>query len=519
MCRGATTAGSGSLSDVGSANSRAPGLSLAAMAKIWRVLVTAAAGASAVAGCGPSDSGPISVIALGGPPKLANPNLEPLEPASAFLVQATAQGLVRFDAAGEIEPALAQRWILSDDGLRYTFRLARLTWSNGSPIKAEQVAARLRAAASASSRNPLKPILGAIDQIVAMTDEVLEISLKSPRPNFLQLLAQPEMAVIRNGEGSGPYRIADTQPEGILLALPRPDEDEEEAVGSGEDSPSILLSAGRPAPAIVRFQQREADLVVGGGLRDLPIVRAARLSAEALVFDPAAGLFGFSIASTRGPLARAEVRQALGMAIDRSALAALLGAPTLQPRETLLPAGTEGLSPAAPAWGALPLAERRALAARTLAEAAASDGPLRLRVALPDGPGYRLLLAALRRDWATVGVAVERVAPADATADLRLIDEVAPVALASWYLRHFGCDASRICDPAADEMMAAARIAPTAQNRRGLLANADRILADAAPFIPLAAPLRWSLVSTRLTGFRPNPFARHFAGELIREQP
>jgi peptide/nickel transport system substrate-binding protein len=68
-------------------------------------------------------------------------------------------------------------------------------------------------------------------------------------------------------------------------------------------------------------------------------------------------------------------------------------------------------------------------------------------------------------------------------------------------------------------MMAAARIAPSAQIRRGLLANADRILADAAPFIPLGSPVRWSLVSPRLTGFRANQFSRHFAGDLIRPEP
>jgi peptide/nickel transport system substrate-binding protein len=108
---------------------------------------------------------------------------------------------------------------------------------------------------------------------------------------------------------------------------------------------------------------------------------------------------------------------------------------------------------------------------------------------------------------------------ATAPADLRLIDEVAPVTLASWYLRHFACEASRVCDPAADELLAAARIAPTQLNRRALLATADRVITDAAPFIPLAAPVRWSLVSPRLTGFRPNRFGRHPAGELIRRAP
>ncbi|HEX8380732.1 MAG TPA: ABC transporter substrate-binding protein, partial [Allosphingosinicella sp.] len=144
-----------------------------------------------LAGCGEQATGPIAVSAIGGSPLVRNPNREPLETPAALMLEATAQGLVRFDAGGEIEPALAQRWIVSDDGLRYTFRLGKASWRGGR-ITAQQVVARLRAATAPASRNPLKPILGAIDEIVAMTDDVLEISLKSPRPNFLQLLAQPE---------------------------------------------------------------------------------------------------------------------------------------------------------------------------------------------------------------------------------------------------------------------------------------------------------------------------------------
>ena len=41
-----------------------------------------------------------------------------------------------------------------------------------------------------------------------MTDRVLEIRLRAPRPNLLQLLAQPEFALVRNGQGSGPFAIA-----------------------------------------------------------------------------------------------------------------------------------------------------------------------------------------------------------------------------------------------------------------------------------------------------------------------
>ena len=473
-----------------------------------------AAAALGLSGCAEEETGPIRVSAIGDPPKLVNPNREPLDPPSAFLVEATAQGLVRFNAAGEIEPALAQRWIVSDDGLSYIFRLARTDRPGGRRLTAEQVAERLRAAMSPASRNPLKPLLGAVAEIVAMTDEVIEISLKSPRPNFLQLLAQPEMAVIRGGAGVGPYQ-AEPRVDGALLLVP-PSAPEEDGEAQAE-TPRILIRGERAALAVARFVSNEADLALGGTVADLPVARAAGPNQGTLSFDPVNGLFGLAFAEREGPLADREVRHALSMAIDRDALVAALNVPGLQPRSTILPPGLDGLAqPAAPGWAALPLAERRA-AARGFLERA---GPERLsvRVALPEGPGFRLLFAHLKRDWATVGVATEHVAADDASADLRFVDAVAPASAASWYLRHFSCGGSAVCDPAADEMLAAARIAPNLAARRALLANADRIVADAAPFIPLAAPIRWSLVSPRVTGFRPNPFARHPAAELIRPE-
>lgn len=467
----------------------------------------------AVSGCTPHDAGPFAVSAVGGAPRLLNPSHDALDPPSAYLLQTAAQGLVRFDADGDVTQGLAQSWIISDDGLRYTFRLARAKWPDGSPITADEVVARLRAVAGPGSRNPLKPAMGAVDEIVAMTDEVLEISLKAPRPNFLQLLAQPELAIIRNGAGGGPFRIAGTHGGAVRLTPPKPDDDD-----SGAKPPPDLLLRGEPAGiAIARFEMRDAALVVGGTAADLPVARAASLpDGASLTFDPVGGLFGLAFApATDGPLASAEARQALSMAVDRGAIVAALAAPNLLARESLLPAGVEGIAaPAVPTWTAGNMAQRRALAARTLS-AVLKGRPLHLRVALPDGPGLRAPFAILRRDWAAVGITAERVGLA-APADLVLIDEVAPAALASWYLRHFACGTGRVCDAAADQALDAARIAPDADARRAALTEADRILAGDAPFIAIAAPVRWSLVAPRLTGFRPNPFGRHPAGELIR---
>jgi oligopeptide transport system substrate-binding protein len=469
-----------------------------------------------LAACEKQESGPIAVSAIGGAPALANPSAGPLDAPSAFLVDSAAQGLVRFDSAGQIEPALAQRWIVSDDGLDYTFRLARAEWiGGGGRVTAFQVVPRLKLAMARASRNPLKPVLGAIESIEAMTDEVLVIRLKAPRPNFLQLLGQPEMGILRAGRGTGPFRAAGGPDNSVTLEpVAGPDEEE----GSAPRPPPLLLRGEPAARAVARFSLGGADLVLGGTAADLPVAQAAGLGGARLVFDPVAGLFGLAFVRGEGPFADPAARRALAMAVDRAGIAAAFAVPGLQPRDSLVPAGVQELpQPALPDWSPLPLADRRAAAARAIAALAGDTRPT-VRVAMPDGPGYRLLFAYLRRDWRLIGVDAERV-PASAPADLRLVDVAAPANLSTWYLRTFTCDGAFVCDPAADEMLDAARLAPAAGARRALLANADRILAAVQPFIPLTAPVRWSLVSARLTGFHANPFGRHPAGELVAPAP
>ena len=206
------------------------------------------------------------------------------------------------------------------------------------------------------------------------------------------------------------------------------------------------------------------------------------------------------------------------MAVDRQSLAATIDVPRLGLRTSLISPGVQDLpSPAQPDWAGAPLATRRATARTAIAELGLEER-LSVRVSMPEGPGYRLVFAQLRHDWRLIGVDAVRVGPG-AVADMRFIDEVAPANLASWYLRHFTCEVSPLCDPAADQALLAARMAAQPRERVAQFVIADRILTDLTVFIPLTAPVRWSLVSTRLTGFRPNPFARHPAVNLIAEQP
>ena len=462
--------------------------------------------ACTAASCQRPEGGKTEVTVIGEePPSIVDPAAGPLTGPQAVLLANVAQGLVRFDASGQIVPGLAERWNVTDDGLSYIFRLQSGKWPDGRKITAQQVARLLRRQIATGSDNRIKDTLGAVDEIVAMTDRVIEISLKAPRPNLLALLAQPELAVVYENQGSGPFHVAPDSKR-PKLDLVRTVSDLDEDVTREEEV--SLGSASAPA-AVRAFLAGQTDLVLGGTYADLPFAHVDNLPRNALRFDPAAGLFGLVPVRVDGPLADVELRRLLAQAIDRPALIEALAVPGLLPRATVLEPGLDGLgNPAAPQWMAIPIAERRSqLASRAAQMFGGMERPV-VRVALPDAPGAKMLLDRLIGDWGALGITVERAEP-DGPADLRLIDAVAPSTSPAWFLRQFRCDLPALCDVAADELLEGARNTPVPAQRNALLAQAAQLIDEQQLFIPIAAPIRWSLVSERVQGFATNRYARH----------
>jgi peptide/nickel transport system substrate-binding protein len=169
-----------------------------------------------------------------------------------------------------------------------------------------------------------------------------------------------------------------------------------------------------------------------------------------------------------------------------------------------------------PGWEGLNLDDRRASArARVATWQAFNEGETVVRVWLPEGPGSKLLFNALATDWRGIGVVAERVADARA-ADLRLVDAVAPAGSAIWYLTKVACPAPAACSEDAQAALAQAREARSLAERGLHLAAADRAVTESALYIPIARPLRWSLVAPRLVLFRENARAIHPLNRLRR---
>jgi peptide/nickel transport system substrate-binding protein len=461
------------------------------------------------------DHGPITVSVVGDPLGSTRPlpDRGPLDAPAAALIGATGQGLVRFDASGQIVPGLAARWIVTDTGRSLIFRLPDLPPPGTRQIDATEVARRLRAAIRPDSRNPLKPLLGAIDEIDAVTPQVIDIQLKAPRPNMFELFAQSALAI--GGGQMGPFAIAAMR-AGLVTLRPLPDPNADPDDSAARQPPAVHLRGERAATAVARFVAGQSKLLLGGRFADLPIARVASLPRNSLRFDPVKGLFGLAfVDADKGFAANADNRRALGMAIDRDRIARLLDVPGWAPATGVVASGTPEIArPAMPPWADMAQADRVRQAGQTIARWVGANGaPRALRIAMPDGPGARLLFASIATDWRAIGVEAVAVAP-DAPADLRLIDEVAPADVASFYLRSFACDRQVPCTAVSDRVLIAAREASSLEERAVLLTQADALIAETSPFIALGSPVRWSLVSPELDLYRDSPRGIHPLNEL-----
>jgi oligopeptide transport system substrate-binding protein len=483
---------------------------------INRALPVLALLAATAAGCDRKPAGgPIVVSVIGPSTELADPGRDRPARPDAALLGAVAQGLVRFDATGQITAGLAIRWAVSDDGLYYTFRLDR----DGPP--AEKIAQLLRRRIALASGGALRPILDGVDEVVAVTPEVIEVRLGAPRPDLLTVFARPELGLLVDAKGSGPLRITRNAHGMVVLETP-PDP------GAGEAPRHIVeLRGERVGLATARFAKGASRLVLGGTYADFAYVPLAGLAPQALQIDPTRGLFGLMIRRPVGLLAAPEGRQALSMVLDRDAIGAILAIPGWRSTQAILPDGVSDVpAPTRPLWGrglanvrggaGQGLAGRIAEAQLYVAGWTAAHGrtaPM-IKLYLPEGPGSRLLFAAVERQWRSIGVRTIRVDRA-ALADLVLIDEVAPSDQADWFLAHFRCGTGAPCSEQADLLFGAARTTLDGAERGRLLAQAEQRLADITPFLPIGQPVRWSLVAPGLEGFATNPRAAHPLAALV----
>jgi oligopeptide transport system substrate-binding protein len=476
----------------------------------WCRLLVPVLAALALAGCGRND-GAVEVAFIDTPEQLFAGGVR-LSAGAQHLRAATGAGLVALNAQGEVIPALADRWIVTDDGRSFIFRLRDGTWPDGRELTADSARAALLEAIRALRGTSLGLDLEPIDEVRAMAGRVVEIRLSSPVPMLLQLLAQPELVLVRGEGGSGDMLLARVGDHAVLTMKPPA----ARGVPEERDWESRVRALGlRPASAaqaMKLFDEGEVDVVLGGRIDSLPQADTGPLSRGTVRLDAALGLFGLQVRRAQGLLATAQGREAIAMALDRPQLIAPFNIGGWVPTTRLVAPGMPG-DPGyvGERWGERTTADLRAVAAGRVAAWRRANGgaEAHLTLAMAQAPGLDMLFRELAAQLGTIGVRLERV-PDGTPADFVLVDRVARYAEPRWFLNQFNCTLrSGLCDADADFLVqqAMAEIDPVA--RATSIAEAESALTLANVYIPFGSPLRFSLVRGDVDGFVGNAWAFH----------
>jgi ABC-type transport system substrate-binding protein len=464
-----------------------------------------------LAGCGRSDDGAVQVAFIDTPENLFDDGVR-LSPGAQHLRGATAAGLVSLDAGGDVIPALADRWIVTDDGRSFIFRLRDGTWPDGQELTAESARAALTDSIQALRGTSLGLDLAPIEEVRAMAGRVIEIRLSSPVPMLLQLLAQPELALARGVGGTGDMLLDRDGPTAVLAMKPPAARGIPEQPEWDRYVRSIELQAATAERAIARFDDGDLDIVLGGGIAALPLVDTGPLSRGTVRLDPALGLFGLHVRRAGGLLASAPGREAIAMALDRPALVEPFNIGGWVPTTRVVAPGL----PADPGlvverWAERTVEQTRAEAARRVAawRRANGGGEARVTLAIARSRGFDMLFRELAAQLATIGVTLERAAEGR-PADLALVDRVARYAEPRWFLNQFNCGLRNgMCSSEADALVRESILQPDPAAKAALLAQAEAELTLANVYIPFGSPLRFSLVRGDVEGFAANAWAFH----------
>jgi peptide/nickel transport system substrate-binding protein len=212
-------------------------------------IATLAAGTAAVeglaGGCGPAATATPSAATVkrGGTLKVAyttdpiamDPHLA-VDIGTHYIAELVYSGLVAHDTQTGIVPDLAETWSFSEDGLACTFNLRRdAFFHNGDQVKASDVAFSLQRVTDPDTGYPYRSSIAEIQSVDILDDFTARVNLSQPVGGLLTFLCFPGLAIVPQSEvekqgdlskhpiGSGPFIFESHQPKQMTRLKANPD--------------------------------------------------------------------------------------------------------------------------------------------------------------------------------------------------------------------------------------------------------------------------------------------------------
>jgi oligopeptide transport system substrate-binding protein len=461
-------------------------------------------------------------------------------------------GLVRLAPDMQVMPDLAESWVVSPDGLVYTFTLrAGLTFEDEQPLTAEDVKYSWERAAdpdtgSTTAETYLGDIVGVTEKLAGEAEDVsgvvvldeltLQVTLEEPVQYFLAKLTYPTSYVVPQDlverhpnnwmldpNASGPYRLMEIREDEAVLF------ERNDLYHTPTQIRYVAYRLDYWNANLSYFESHEVD-ILGIGMDEIPEVQAPdhplhnQLSTEINMCTDF-----LLLNNTMPPMDDLNFRRALFLALDRDRFLEVFYNNLVSRADTLLPPGMPGFSPfTLPAFD--PQAAQDALAA----SAYAGDVPT-LTISLPGyagdtDPGIDLMIE-MWRETLGIQVRVEYLDPTDFLATAHA--DHGHMVWVGWCADYpdpanfleilFASDsefnAAGYTNPAVDALLAQAGVTLDPAQRLELYHQAESLLLEDYAAIPTNYNTSYILVSERVQGYVMTPIGVKLIPYLWLEEP
>lgn len=466
------------------------------------------------------------------------------------------EGLVSVSPTGEIEPRLAEKWENKDNTV-WTFHLRPgVTWSDGTAITAQDIVwswqrlvSPLTASPYASYPGNMHIVNGAeIAQgqkapetlgVKAVDDATLEVTLTQPNAAFLAMLAHPSLVpldkvlISRYGDKwtkpehivtSGPYKLSQWVVNERIVAERNP--------RYWDNAHTVInkvtyLPISSETADVNRYKAGEIDIVY-----TVPINQFAQLKktmGDQLDVSPQLATYYYEFNTTRPPFNDPRVRRALNMALDKDIIAEKVLGQGQRPAWLISQPDIGGVKLHNPEYASWPREKRIAEAKKLLSEAGYNEThPLVFNLLYNTSESHQRIAIAASSMWKkNLGVEAklqnqEWKTMLDAmhthNFDAVRYAWIADYDDAATFLNNFRTgdseNTSQYSNPAYDEALRNAAKASDTTARGKFYQQAEDLLGQDVPAIPVYHYVRTHLVKPWVGGFTSDKLGYYYTKDM-----
>ncbi|MER1976548.1 ABC transporter substrate-binding protein [Pseudocitrobacter faecalis] len=463
-------------------------------------------------------------------------------------------GLVAVKPDGTIEPRLAASW---ENKGNWIFHLREgITWSDGTPITAQDVVWSWQRLVDPKTASPYASYLGNMNivnagdiaegkkapdtlGVKALDDKTLEITLTQPTAAFLPMLAHPSLValdktlVTRFAEkwtkpehfvSSGPYTLSQWIVNERIVGKRNP--------RYWDDAHTVInqvtyLPISSEAADVNRYRAGEIDITSTVPINQFALLK--KTMPEQLNVSPHLATYYYELNTTRPPFNDARVRRALNMALDKEIIAEKVLGQGQRPAWLVSQPEIGGITLKNPEYASWPREKRIAEAKKLLTEAGfGDDHPLSFNLLYNTSESHqRIAIAAAsmwkknlgveaklqNQEWKTM-LDAKRTGDFDAVRYAWIADYDDATTFLNNYRTGDSSNTSRYSNPAYDAALLNAAKAPDIAARGRYYQQAEDLLAQDVPSIPVYHYVRSHLVKPWVGGFTPDRLGYYFTKDM-----